>query len=379
MDTSLHTTLTFVMLIAVGGLMRGKLRLRERQQAMKQVILDLALPAVIFLALLQLDFGATMMVIPAMTIAFNLIMLGVAYVALPFFGVGRGTVEMRTFLLLLPSLAPGLSCFSFLEAFLGQEAVAKAALADVGNKVSVLFLSYLIAMHWFYRLNSGRAHAGYSRVKTLALGMLSEPINLVMVTALLLLGLDMHLDSLPVFVADAIRLLGQLMTPLILLFIGVSVTLNWTQFKLIGKLLLLRAGITFCISGALLILLPGLSSATALLLVVFPQSSCSFWPLAHMGMVEALSAKHQSEVPVFDTGLATNMLALSLPFSVVLILSVFNSQTFFTQGSHVLGVGGGLLVFAAALVWMEREKPSVVSVTEAEGGCEENTKKNAVL
>ncbi len=356
MDIALHKTLAFLVLIIVGLLMRRSLRGPGSQQALKQVILNLALPAVIFVALLKLQVGAAMLVVPLATVAFNLVMLGCCWLLLPAFGVARHSAEMRTFLLLLPSLAPGLSCFSFVSAFLGEEALAHAALADVGNKVSVLFFSYLLAMHWFYRLNSQVNPSGNAKLKSLALGMLKEPINLVMVLAVFLLGCDIHVDAFPPFLSDAIGLLGQLMTPLILLYVGISVTADWRQFLLIGKLLMLRAGIACLFSAVLLVSLPGLPVASALLIVAFPQSACSFWPLAHMGMVGTLGKAHRSSVRVFDDALATNLLALSLPFSITVILALFNGGATFVEPVNVLSLGAVFLVVSALLAVMTRRR-----------------------
>ena len=53
-------------------------------------------------------------------------------------------------MMLLPSLAPGLSCFPFIIVYLGDEYLALAALADVGNKIFVLILLYMLAMHWYH-------------------------------------------------------------------------------------------------------------------------------------------------------------------------------------------------------------------------------------
>lgn len=358
MNIALHKTLAFLVLIVVGVLMRPSLRGTMQQQAIKQVILNLALPAVIFVALLKLQISASMLVVPLLTMAFNLVMLVVSWLLLPFFGVANRSAEMRTFLLLLPSLAPGLSCFSFVAAFLGEAALAQAALADVGNKISVLFFSYLLAMHWFYRLNSRVKHSGNARLKSLALGMLKEPINLVMLVAVGLLFLGIRQDAFPRFLTEAIQLLGLLMTPLILLFVGISVTVNWQQFKLIGKLLVFRAGIAFCFSGLLLLVFPDFAPAAALLIVVFPQSACSFWPLAHMAMVDVLGKQHGSHIAVFDNQLATNVLALSLPFSIAVILGILNTGSFFIDPVRVLSAGGVLLVLSGVLAEISRIRKS---------------------
>ena len=135
------------------------------------------------------------------------------------------------------------------------------------------------------------------------------------------------------------------MTPLVLLFIGMAVRINSGEFGLILSFLTRRAGITFCLSAIVVFLFPALSPALILLLVVFPQSACSFWPFAHMSAVNSLEEKDEQQSPTFDINFAVNILACSLPFSTILIISVFSFSEFFvdprvlfTSGLVMLGL-----------------------------------------
>ena len=93
--------------------------------------------------------------------------------------------------------------------------------------------------------------------------------------------------------------------------------------------------------------------AAILLAIVFPQSACSFWPFAHMSAVSALESddavKDGKKGPesTFQLDLALNMLALSLPFSTIIILSIFSLNEFFLTTWHTALVGLGFLVLAA--------------------------------
>lgn len=359
MNPALQKTLALLLILCIGLLLKGKLVRPEHQQSLKVIILNIALPAVIFIALMKLHIKADLLVLPFLVLCYNGLFLLISWFALPFYGFRKNSADIRTLLLLLPSLAPGLSCFPFISQYIGEDALARGALADVGNKIAVLVFSYMLAMHWFYKLNAHVQHSGNAKIKSLLVGMLNEPINIVMVVAIILLCCNIYLEDLPLFLQDAARLLANLMTPLILLFIGIAVIFKWDEFKQIGTLLLFRSGMTFVISGIFLLFIPDASHSAILLAVVLPQSSCSFWPLAHMASVEVLATKEGSaqSPKVFNTQLAMNVLALSLPFSTVMVLAIFTSGNFFTHVPNVFFTGIALIALSFMLLaskWYKR-------------------------
>ncbi len=334
-------TFALLILIGIGFALRRKLHSPDHLQTLKLLILNLALPAVVFIALMNLEVSAELAYLPLVVIAFNAVMMLVFRIILPFLDIGTDSKEMRTYLLLLPSLAPGLSCFPLIVEYLGNDALAWAAMADVGNKISVLFLSYLFAMHWYHRLNESINPNKAEKLKLLILGMISEPINLVMIAAFILLGFGISYLDLPASLKNVSDNLGGLMVPLIMLFIGLSAKLNWNDLKSLFSILFIRSGIAFCFSAIALSALPNLSLEAKMLLIVLPQSACSFWPFAHMSMIEVMEHKRSisSERKVFNLRMATNMLALSLPFSIFTILAVFNSGNVLTDVSNLALAG----------------------------------------
>jgi hypothetical protein len=148
-----------------------------------------------------------------------------------------------------------------------------------------------------------------------------------------------------------------MMTPLVLLFIGISMKLTLEQVRTIFTFLFLRSGLAFFISGILLLMLPVKDTATMLLIVVFPQSACSFWPFTHMAAVSKLEKKHGENDRTFDLDFAMNVLACSLPFSVILILIIYSSGGFFA--SPMPNIGAGLCSLLLGLF------PIVLSVKRA--------------
>ncbi|AWW32351.1 permease [Echinicola strongylocentroti] len=361
MSIAIQKTLSLLLLIAIGFLLKNKLNKEEHKKGLKIIILNIALPAIIFVALLKIQIQPDLLFLPILALVFNLLMLVVGKYVLPLYGIENDTPTMRTLLMLLPSLAPGLSCFPFLVEYLGDEALAWGALADIGNKVFVLVLTYLLAMQWYYRVNQSVNHSGNQKVRGLLISMLNEPINMVMIGAIILLSFGFTLDSLPYFLSDAVLQMKNMMTPLILIFIGVAAVLKWEQLKMIVALLAFRSGITFLISGLLVTFLPLPNEAAILLAVVFPQSACSFWPFAHMSAVSALEKKDSNGSKTFDLTLGLNILAVSLPFSTLVILGVFSSGNYFLNPYHIFLGGFSLMLLAAVPVVIQLLKKSSVS------------------
>ncbi|MEH6681610.1 MAG: permease [Sediminicola sp.] len=343
MNFALQKTLELFLIILLGVVLQKKVNAKSGLNGIKTLILSVALPATIFVALLKIELQGSLLIFPLLVLAFNLVMLFSSHYLPGFSEQGVGGTKKRTLMMLLPSLAPGLSCFPFIVVYLGNDSLALAALADVGNKIFVLILLYLLAMHWYRkRTVAQEVVSRKNRFKGLLLAMLNEPINLVIIVALLLLAIGVDMASLPNFLGSTISSLSVMMTPLVLLFIGLAVRIRLKEFGLIFFLLTWRAGIAFCLSAIFLFLVPALAPAMVLLLIVFPQSSCSFWPFAHMSGVSGMEDRDGQKDPTFDIEFAVSVLACSLPFSTLLIIGVFSFSNFFIDPLSLLSVGIGM-------------------------------------
>lgn len=353
MNLALQKTLAFLILMVVGYFLQRKLSDRQDLRGIKILILSVVLPATIFLALLKIEINPQLLLLPVVALGFNALLYFLIRWLLPQMGFDPSGPGGRTMLLLLPSLAPGLSCFPFVLEYLGDEALAMAAMADVGNKVFVLIILYLLAMSWYYhRLGKVTAEPRNlkGKLRELGVALLKEPVNLVIMLALLLLGLGFSMESLPVFFQTTVARLAAMMTPIVLLFIGLAVRFRRKQMASILRVLMLRSGIAFGFSALALAFGPALSPTMAVLVVAFPQSAVSFWPFAHLSAVGQLSPPKSG--PVFDPDLALNVLAFSLPFSTLVMLVVLSAQSTFV---HPIGsVGASGLLLAVPLVYALR-------------------------
>nr|WP_299339321.1 permease [Allomuricauda sp.] len=339
MDSALEKTVVFLCFILIGALLKVKFKSKEEVNGIKKIILNLALPATIFVALLSVKIEWNLFLLPFMALGLNFLLFFFAPLVLPIMGIEKHSPEYRTARLLIPSLAPGLSCFPFVLEFLGDSALAKVAMADLGNKVFVLIILYLIAMNWYYHNAKLGRQKGSKRLVSLVKALVYEPVNLFIAAALLLLFFGIHMDSLPFFFSNVLQKLSLIMTPLVLLFIGLGLKIRRRQFFQVFSLLCVRAGIVFLIGG-LLISIAGISlPSERLLLLAFALSACSFWPYAHISSVESLEMDAQIQKKTFNSDFALTILALSFPLSTILILGVLNLDKPLVTVPNILGLG----------------------------------------
>lgn len=367
MGLGLEKTLSLIVLIFLGVILKKKISSPDQIKGIKILILSIALPATIFIALLKIEVQLQLISLPLLALGINFLLLGGTKLLIRLLKIDTNSAKNRTLLMLIPSFAPGISCFPFLTEYLGEETLALAALADVGNKFFVLILLYLLAMHWYYKLieqDTNSSTSAQNRLKELFKALLSEPINMVLVVAITMLCFGLNLSSLPTFLQDSVSRLSLLMTPLVLLFIGLAVKIRKGDLLLIFQVLFWRSGFAFLISGILLFLLPaGVAVSTLLLAVIFPQSACSFWPFAHMTAVKNLEGP-DAKKNTFDIDLGLNILAFSLPFSTILILTICSTGSFFANPVVVLTCGFSFLLFAVVPILLSTKKKTRAVYTE---------------
>lgn len=349
MDVGIQKTIVFLFFIFIGVLLKVKFKSKEEITGIKKVILNLALPATIFIALLGVKVELHLLILPLLALGLNLLLFFAMPFILPLMGIGKGTSEYRTAKLLVPSLAPGLSSFPFILEFLGDEYLAKAAMSDLGNKVFVLFFLYLVAMNWHYSLQSNEKRNGGTKLKPLIKAMVSEPVNVFIGAALVLLAFGLSMDSLPFFMSETLEKLSLIMTPLVLLFIGLAVKIKRKQFFQIFSLLCTRAGLVLLISGVFVVL-SGIEARNEILLILaFGLSACSFWPYAHIAAVDSMEMDKKSKKKTFSSDFGVAILALSFPLSTILILATLNSGSFFVNPFNIFMMAVVLLTVGFAI------------------------------
>ena len=352
MEIAFQKTIVFIVFIFIGILLKFKFKTKDEVSGIKKIILNLALPATIFIALLGVKIKLNLLLLPLLALVLNLLLFwGFPYI-LPLLGVKKGKPEFRTARILLPSLAPGLSCFPFVLEFLGEDYLAMAAMSDLGNKIFVLLFLYLVAMRWYFGIHEKKQENGLTKLKSMFKVMVTEPVNLFIVAALVLLGLGITMDSIPFIIREPLQKLSVIMTPLVLLFIGLAVRIKRKQFFQIFSILILRAGVVFLLCGIFIVITGMQSMNLILLMLAFGSSACSFWPYAHIASVESL--EKETERKTFQSNFAINILALSFPLSTILVLGILNSGTTLSAPINIFLVAIFLMLLGLLLPITQR-------------------------
>ena len=175
MDGAIEKSISFLLFIAIGILLRKKINVGNETKGIKSLILSIALPVTIFLALLKINIDFQLILFPIMAIGFNLILFLVAPLMLRAVHISPNSDKAKSGRLLLSSLAPGLSCFPFILEFLGDASLAKAAMADLGNKVYVLFILYLVALNWYFKNQKGQPKSSSLKITSVLKSLLMNP------------------------------------------------------------------------------------------------------------------------------------------------------------------------------------------------------------
>jgi predicted permease len=361
MDGALEKSISFMLFILIGVLLKKKISTGEEINGLKKIILTLALPTTIFIALLKVKIDGDLILFPIIALGFNVILFAVTPILLKIIGIDINSDKGRSAKLLIPSLAPGLSCFAFILEFLGDDALAKAAMADLGNKFFVLFLLYLIALKWHYKNADFESNSLNTKLKGLFKALLYEPVNLFIIAALVLVYFGITIDKIPGYISITLTRLSYIMTPLVLLFIGLAVKIKKEQFLQLFSLLLLRAAFTLLLIAGIILFADITIKKDILVMIAFGLSSASFWPFAHISAIHLKEKKENTLDKTFDINFALSILALSLPISVLLILGILTTGNTFTNINNILMLGGILFFIGILYPILIKIKKSIVS------------------
>ena len=109
--------------------------------------------------------------------------------------------------------------------------------------------------------------------------VLLQPINLSIIIALTASLLGISLETIPVYFQESLAYLSDLLTPTIMIFIGLAVKVKGKDLKLILGLLLWRSAIAFILSALLISLYNFNSLGVILLVVAFPKVPVALFPM----------------------------------------------------------------------------------------------------
>ncbi|MGR3811853.1 hypothetical protein [Jiulongibacter sp. NS-SX5] len=339
MNEAILKTLILVLLIGLGLILKGKFVSKDKTNGIKELVLSVALPSTIFIALMKINLDISLLFVPFVALAFNFLLYFITPVALKMLGISKDSANGKTLIMLIPSLAPGLSCFPFIAEFLGEESLALAAMADVGNKFFVLIFLYIIAMNMFIKTSGEKSTNTGDKIKSLLISLVKEPINIILFAALMLLAFGWNYDTLPQVVRGLFDRTSALMTPMVLIFIGLAVKFKEGNKRVVLSILVFRAGVSLLFSAALIKLAGFTDPNHILLAAVLPLSSVSFWPFAHISLFNSKEEESGKPERTFNVELAVMVLAISLPLSTTIILAILSAGTVFVDVTKIVWLG----------------------------------------
>ncbi|UZO80158.1 permease [Aquimarina sp. ERC-38] len=355
MDATVQKTILFGIFIGIGFLLKRKFNSKAEIQGLKKIILNLALPATIFIALMGIDIDPELLGFPLIALGINLLLFYLFPFILPLVGFKKDSPDYRTMRLMIPSLAPGLSCFPFIAELLGQKYLAKAAMADLGNKVFVLIILYSIATRWYFKQSSHR-ESEKGKLKSLLVTLFSEPVTLLILVALALMSFGFSFRNLPILAQSTLQKLSFLMTPLVMIFIGLAVKIRKEQCIKLLSVLIIRAGIVMLISAGVIWVMQLSVREDVLWILAFSLSACSFWPYAHIASISEKEKREVGKEKTFESATAINLLALSFPLSTLIIMLIMLNPDFMMVPLHIVGVALACLGIGFALTFWIRLK-----------------------
>ena len=115
------------------------------------------------------------------------------------------------------------------------------------------------------------------------------------------------------------------------------------------KLLFIRSGLCLLISTACIQTTGFTLSEDMKLFLILSLSSVSFWPFLHMTFVDNLEKNIEEEKKTFDTRYGLNFLAYSLPFSTIIILSLFSNEKILLDSNNIYLMSISFLSFGVFL------------------------------
>ena len=338
----------FFILILLGFLLKFKFNKPDFKNGLKLYILNIALPATIFISIVSVQINSKYLLFPLIALFFNIAIFALTPLILKISNISD-VRKRRTLYMLLASFAPGLSCFPIINEFLGYESLAKASITDFGNKIFVLIFLFFVAFKFHNNNIKNNNNKNNKPIKTVIKSLFLEPINIVIIVAILFLSSSSTINDIPLLLIDLFSKVKDTLAPVVLIFIGLSIVFNKHVVKNILPLLFIRSGLCLLLSSVCMQVTGFTLSEDIKLFLILSLSSVSFWPFLHMTFVDNLEKNIEEEKKTFDTRYGLNFLAYSLPFSTIIILSLFSNEKILLDSNNIYLMSISFLSFGVFL------------------------------
>ena len=204
-------------------------------------------------------------------------------------------------------------------------------------------------------------------IKSILKNIFLEPINAVLVISILMLSFGFNVNDIPAIITDFISRLKDTLTPLVLIFVGLSIIFAKQALREIIPLLFIRAGISLFLIGLIGTFTDfgGVDDST--FYVILSLSSVSFWPFAHMTLIDKIEKNAKFKERTFDIQFGLNFLAYSLPFSTIFILLFLSNSEKLVNVSSLFMLALIMIVVGFLIMWMSSKPIQDKKVNLGEG------------
>jgi predicted permease len=217
MSEIINRVLPIVLLISLGYLLRRKRFISDKGiDDLRKLIVNLALPAVLFLSFLQIELEVKFLFFIILTFSLCVILYGLGKLLEPHFGA-----DHEYFPFLMTGFEYGMLGISLYGSAYGLDKIGHIAIVDLGHELFIwfIFLALLI-----------KKRDGIQNSRILLTSFLKSPVIIAILSGVLvnLLGVSELLYSLPVSggVLVTLEYLGNLTVPLILIIVGFGINLD---------------------------------------------------------------------------------------------------------------------------------------------------------
>jgi len=246
----MNTNYTFLLslaVIAIGYLFKmiGILNAKHGK-SLATIIINVTLPALILktLSTIALDFSLVLM--PLICVAFNVVIAGLAFLLFR----KRINQERGVAMLCSTGFNIGLFAYPLIEALFHQAGLKQIAMFDLGNAFIVFGLSYLLGYQYSAKNQSGK----FSLKKAALLLLKSVPF----MSYILAITLNLTRIAIPKPALDVLAILAQANMGMALLVLGLTLNFQFdkSHWRLILSIVGLRYACGLVVGAILLWLLP---------------------------------------------------------------------------------------------------------------------------
>lgn len=230
----LNQALPILLLIALGYWIRQRKFLAETTiNELRKIVVNLALPAVVFISFLSIELK------PSYFVIFGVIfLLCIVLFLLGLWLKKQLNIQDSYFPFLITGFEYGMLGISLFGAAYGMEKIGYIAVMDLGHEIFIwfVFLPLLLIKR-----------DGAQNPKTIIKSFLSAPVVIAISASLLfnVVGGQAWLHTLPVTGAlmTVLKFLGNLTVPLVLIIVGYGIQINRARLKDVVLVVLIRLGI----------------------------------------------------------------------------------------------------------------------------------------